>query len=112
PYLSPCLRMIDNIYIYMHTRPIKFIWDHAKRESNLRKHGLDFADAHRVFAGPMAVYEDISQDYGEPRTIGVGFLDSIVVLVVHVESDEIIRIISMRRADKNEADLFFEEFGL
>ncbi len=60
----------------------------------------------------MVVYEDISQDYGEPRTIGVGFLDSIVVLVGHVESDEIIRIISMRRADNNEADLFFEECGL
>lgn len=41
-----------------------------------------------------------------------GFLDYMVVLVVHIESDDLIRIISMRRADKDEADLFFEHYGI
>lgn len=104
--------VIDNIYIYMHTRAIEFFWDEAKRESNLQKHGLDFADAYRVFAGPMAIYEDSRESYGEQRMIGIGFLDYMVVLVVHIEPDDLIRIISMRRADKDEADLFFEHYGI
>ena len=46
---------------------MKFTWRESKRNSNLKKHGLDFADAEKVFAGPMAVFEDISEDYGEQR---------------------------------------------
>lgn len=103
---------MDNIYIYMHNQAIKFIWDEAKRQSNLDRHGLDFADAPRVFDGPMAVFEDSRKDYGEHRMIGVGFLDHRVVLIVHIESDKLIRIISMRRADKDETDLFYEEYGI
>jgi uncharacterized DUF497 family protein len=96
----------------MHTSARQFIWDETKRESNLEKHGLNFADAARVFAGPMAVYEDSREDYGEQRMIGVGLLDNLVVLIVHVESEEITRIISMRKAYKDETDLFYEEYGI
>jgi hypothetical protein len=32
---------------------MKFIWDEAQNETNIRKHGLDFADAHEVFDGPI-----------------------------------------------------------
>jgi len=96
----------------MHTHVKQFIWDETKRESNLEKHGLNFADATRVFAGPMAVYEDSREDYREQRMIGIGLLDNLVVLIVHVESDETIRIISMRKAYKDETDLFYEEYGI
>lgn len=37
---------------------MRFIWDETKRQTNLNKHGLDFADAEQVFAGPMAIFED------------------------------------------------------
>ena len=43
--------------------------------------------------------------------IGIGLLDCLVVLIVHVESDEAIRIISMRKADSNETDLFYRNAG-
>lgn len=43
--------------------------------------------------------------------IAIGLLDSLVVLVVHVESDEEIRIISMRKAEHHEADLYFHNVG-
>ncbi|MBI3716741.1 MAG: BrnT family toxin [Betaproteobacteria bacterium] len=90
---------------------MRFTWDEAKRKSNLAKHGLDFADASRVFAGPIALFEDPRHDYGEQRMIAVGLLDSLVVLVVHVESDETIRIISLRKADKHETNLYFQNIG-
>jgi len=90
---------------------MRYVWDEAKRQANLKKHGLDFAQAPEVFAGPMVLIEDSRADYGEQRMIGIGLLDCLVVLIVHVESDETIRIISMRRADSDETDLFYQNAG-
>ncbi len=90
---------------------MQFIWDETKRRSNLAKHGLDFADAPKVFAGPMALFEDQRQAYSEQRMIGIGLLDTLVVLIVHVEADEVIRVISMRKADSDETDLYYQDVG-
>ncbi|MBZ0143217.1 MAG: BrnT family toxin [Rhodocyclaceae bacterium] len=90
---------------------MRYVWDEAKRQANLKKHGLDFADAPEVFAGPMVLIEDSRADYGEQRMIGIGLLDCLVVLIVHVETDETIRIISMRKADSDETDLFYQNAG-
>jgi len=90
---------------------MRYIWDETKRQANLKKHGLDFADTEKVFAGPLVLIEDNREDYGEQRMIGIGLLDCLVVLVVHVESDETIRIISMRKADTDEIDLFYKNAG-
>ena len=51
---------------------MQFVWDEAKRESNLAKSGLDFADAHRVFAGNIVEQTDTRFDYDEQRMIAVG----------------------------------------
>ena len=90
---------------------MRYIWDEAKREANLKKHGLDFADAEKVFVGPMVLFEDSRENYDEQRMIGIGLLDCLVVLIVHVEADETIRIISMRKADTDEIDLFYKNAG-
>lgn len=90
---------------------MRFTWDETKRQANLSKHGLDFADAEEVFAGPLVLLEDTRKDYGEQRMIGIGLLGFLVVLIVHVESDEEIRVISMRKADSNETDLFYRNAG-
>ena len=37
---------------------MRFTWDEAKRKANLEKHGLDFADAHRVFEQPVVEFDD------------------------------------------------------
>jgi hypothetical protein len=95
----------------MYTLSVVFTWDEPRRQANLAKHGLDFADAEKVFAGPMVVFEDNRADYGEQRMMGVGLLDYLVVLIVHVEKDETIRIISMRKADGNETDLYYQNVG-
>ena len=90
---------------------MRYTWDEAKRQANLRKHGLDFADAAKAFVGPLVLIEDDRASYGEQRMIGIGLLDCLVVLIVHVESDETIRIISMRKADSDEIDLFYKNAG-
>lgn len=90
---------------------MRFTWNEAKRRANLAKHGLDFADAEKVFAGPLVLGEDQRHDYGEQRMIALGILHAIVVLVVHVESDSEIRIISMRKADRDETNHFYTNAG-
>ena len=88
-----------------------FTWDETKRRANIAKHGLDFADAEKMFAGPMVLFEDDRSDYGEQRMIGIGLLDYLVVLIVHVETNDTIRIISMRKAESDETDLYYENVG-
>lgn len=91
---------------------MNFTWDEIKRQANLKKHGLDFADAVHVFNGPLVLFEDRRVDYDEQRMIGIGLLNDLVVLIVHVESDDEIRIISMRKADRDETDLYYRNIGL
>lgn len=86
---------------------MQFVWDETKRQTNLKKHGLDFADVYKVFDGAIILFEDHRFDYDEQRMIAVGLLDITVVVVVHVENDDIIRIISMRKATKNEQELYY-----
>ena len=71
---------------------MRFIWDEAKRKSNLSKHGYDFADAYKVFQSPLVLAEDSRDDYGEQRMLALGLLDAVVVLIVHVESDDSIHL--------------------
>jgi len=90
---------------------MQFDWDELKRKANLAKHGIDFNDAARIFAGPLVLFEDDRADYNEQRMIAMGLLDSLVVIVVHVESDRTIRIISIRKADKYETNLYYQNLG-
>ena len=90
---------------------MRFTWSETKRKANLKKHGLDFAAAERMFSGPMVLIEDKRRHYGEQRMIGVGLLEVMVVVVVHVESDDQIRVVSMRKADSDETDLYYQNAG-
>jgi uncharacterized DUF497 family protein len=90
---------------------MRYTWDEAKRRANLQKHGLDFVDAEKVFDSPLVLIEDTREAYDEQRMIGIGLLDFLVVLIVHVESDEEIRVISMRKADSDETDLYYKNAG-
>ena len=80
-----------------------FEWDEAKRESNIQRHGLDFVDAWEVFLAPMLTAPDTRADYGEDRTVGIGFLRGLVVVIVFTERDpDVIRVISLRKATSHE----------
>jgi uncharacterized protein len=72
---------------------------------------LDFAQAEQVFAGPTFTFEDDRKEYGEQRWVTLGLLQATVVVIVHTESDDEIHVISMRKADKDEQNLFFTNLG-
>ena len=84
---------------------VRFEWDERKNRANLRKHGLDFADAWEVFQGPMLAYADVRKDYGEDRWLGIGMLRGEAVFLVFTEPQpDVIRVISMRKASRNERE--------
>lgn len=87
---------------------MKIAWDDAKRRTNLRKHGLDFREAEAVFGGITFTLEDARFDYGERRCITLGMLRDIVVVIAHTETASTIRVISMRKATRNEETLYFK----
>ena len=88
---------------------MEFIWDEAKRKINLKKHGLDFADAKTVFSGLTATIMDDRFDYEEERFITFGWLGGRIVVIAHTEHNDLIRIISMRKATKYEQKIYFQE---
>lgn len=90
---------------------MKFTWDETKRKRNLQRHQLDFADAEKVFSGPLHIFEDIREDYGEERWVALGMLHVLIVIIVHTETETEIRIISMRKATRHEQELYFEICG-
>ncbi len=86
-----------------------FSWDERKAASNLKKHGVSFAEAATVFADPLALAID---DVVDPeRTLLLGMSNRHrILLVVHAELDEpTIRIISARRATSHERRRYEEE---
>ncbi len=86
---------------------MQFEWDEAKARSNRRKHGISFEEATEVFLDPYALAVQDRMEDGESRWQTVGLVEGVVVLLVaHTVKDEgeeeIIRIISARRATREE----------
>lgn len=77
-------------------------WDETKRQATLANRGLDFADAGKAIDGKSLSFPDTRRDYGEVRTITVGFLHGRMTVVVWVQRGEERRIISMRKANERE----------
>lgn len=84
---------------------IVFEWDSRKAKSNYAKHGVSFEEASTVFGDPLSltITDPSHSRLGEERfvTIGSSYLERVVV-VVHCDEDENIRIISARKATRRE----------
>ncbi|MEA1650705.1 BrnT family toxin [Nitrospirillum sp. BR 11164] len=88
------------------------IWDEAKRQANLEKHGVDFIGLD-AFDWANAVYvEDLRQEYGEVRLIALGLLRNRVHVVVFTERPEGRRLISARKANSREIARYVQEIGI
>ena len=88
---------------------MNFEWEDTKRKSNIKKHGIDFINAPMIFTGYTLTIEDDRYDYGEERFVTFGILDGRVVVVVHTETEDSIRIISIRKATKYEEKAYFSQ---
>lgn len=86
-----------------------FEWDDTKRKSNIKKHGIDFINTPVIFNRYTLTIEDDRFDYGEERFITFGIFEGRVVVVVHTENEDSIRIISIRKATKYEEKAYFSQ---
>jgi len=86
---------------------IRLSWDEAKRLANLRKHGLDFADAGEVLDSRYRLDAWVSRN-GEERVFSLSYaLRFLAVLtVVHTGRDGTARVISFRRASHEEREVY------
>jgi len=83
-------------------------WDEAKRQRNIKSHGLDFIGAEAIWDNFTVTREDLRQDYGESRWVTFGLLAGDVVVLVHTERAGEMHIISLRKAEKYEARYYLE----
>ena len=81
---------------------MRFEWDENKNKENICNHGLDFKDARAVFDGPHFTFDDLRFDYGEARSITIGFSKNRMVVVVYAQLEDSTRINSMRKANAKE----------
>lgn len=84
-----------------------FEWDENKREYNLEKHGIDFIDAIAIFDDPDRI-EFENNRKGETRFQTIGMVHDIVLFLVYTSRGRKKRIISVRRASKNERKAYDE----
>ncbi len=84
----------------------KFEWDENKRALNLEKHEIDFVDVIEIFAD-LSRIEAESKRGDELRYQTIGSVNDVVLLVVYTYRAGTVRLISARRASKNEREAYF-----
>ena len=92
---------------------MRFTWDETKNQINQRDHQVSFELAREVFADPLALSTMDRVEDGEQRWQTVGMVDgTVILLVAHTvseqEEEEVLRIISARKATKYERKAYEE----
>lgn len=90
---------------------LQFEWDEQKERLNIKKHGLDFETAVRVFEDEnrLELYDEEHSEF-EDRYITIGLIDDVacIVMVVYTEREETVRVISARKATKQEREMYYD----
>jgi len=91
----------------MHTIKIEITWDSVKAKSNRLKHRVFFSDVEPVFYDPNAISFEDRESEDEARYIVIG-LDSMarLIVVAYTYRDNVIRVISARKASKTEQKVY------
>ena len=93
-------------------KQLRFVWDEKKAKANVRKHGVSFEQARTAFYDEKAI-QFYNPDHSEEEDgfilLGLSFVPQVLV-VCHCfrESETIVRIISARRADKDEEEEYWK----
>ncbi len=66
---------------------MRFTWDPAKNAANVRRHGIAFQDAARIFDGPTVERTDDRYDYGVVRIYAIGLVNGIEITVIYTDRD-------------------------
>ena len=93
-------------------KPIQFDWDERKSKSNQKKHRISFEEAKTVFYDPHSrLIDDPDHSDSEARFVMLGLSEKLRTLVVchcYRQNDSVIRIISARRATREETEIYEE----
>ncbi|MGH8352198.1 MAG: BrnT family toxin [Pseudomonas sp.] len=91
---------------------MRFEWDEAKNRINIQKHGIDFNDAVDIFNHPLLALPDEREGYDEERWIALGWIRTLLGVVVYTERrGDVIRIISARKATRGEVRHYEQRIG-
>jgi uncharacterized protein len=87
-----------------------FEWDGDKAAENWRRHGVSFQQAVKAFGDPFGEeWIDDREDYGEERVNLIGMCQGVLLRVTYTERGERKRIISARRATRDEEDEYYRK---
>jgi len=86
-----------------------YVWDEAKRRSNLKKHGLDFKDAHLVYENLNKCTYDASRGEYRLMDVALAFVKGRVLTLVYTERGDAVRVISFRHASREERKQYEED---
>ena len=89
---------------------LQFDWDPKKARRNLRKHGISFEEASTIFDDPLYIsFLDAEHSAEEERHITIGMSNKVRhLMAAHTERKKMVRIISARKATKNEEKFYNE----
>lgn len=87
---------------------MRFEWDEKKARTNRAKHKVDFRLALLFEFDNAIVTIDDDIDSGEERLKAVGIVRGVIYVMVYTETGNVVRIISLRRADRKEARDYVE----
>ena len=89
---------------------MEFEWDENKNRINIEKHHVNFQRAAKIFEGDVLEWEETRRDYGETRIIAIGHSEGRLLRVVYTQRGNKIRIISARKANKNDRQNYYNAF--
>jgi len=91
---------------------LRFEWDEKKNIINIRKHKISFEETEKIFFDPerYEIYDEI-HSFFEKRWIMIGIAGWKVLKAVFTERNGIIRIISARKANKYDEEVYFYGYG-
>ena len=88
---------------------MRYSWDKKKNRENLRRHGVTFEDAVRIFEGPTLEKIDDRFDYSEVRVYAIGIVNGFEITVIYTDwSEDERRIISAWRAEPHERRAYWQ----
>ena len=88
---------------------MRFTWRPEKNRINVRRHGIAFQDAARIFDGPTVERVDDRLDYGETRIYAIGLVNSLEITVIYTDrANEERHLISAWRSEPHERRYYWQ----
>jgi uncharacterized DUF497 family protein len=89
-----------------------YTWHDEKNRGNIKRHGIAFEDAQRIFENPTVERIDDRFDYGEVRVYAIGLVNGVEITVIYTDTDNDERqIISAWRAEPHERRAYWQRVG-